>query len=489
MARVRLLALLLCTVPAGPLVSAAEPDLPTATQDHAVGLIRAAWTPTQRLPELPIGVFDSGTGGLAVLEETLCLDAFDNRTARPLPHGDGQPDFAGERFVFLADQANMPYGNYAAAGRTSFLRELVLCDAAFLLSSQYYRQPADTAPACDRLPVKAIAIACNTATAYGRRDLETLVARTQLPVVVLGVIDAGAEGVMDLVDGPASIGVLATQGTVASGAYPAAIAAAARQRGRQGPLRVFQQGSLGLAGAIDGAAEFVAPDARTPRGVYRGPSLANPFARIDRGLLARYGFDFSDRRMLLDGDSQQARQIQLNAVENYVAYDVTSLLETIRTTPDAPPLAAVVLGCTHFPYVADQIAAKLRTLRDYQEQGRYVYRRCLRDNIVLVDPARYMARKLFQLLTERGQLARTAAFGTGQTRGEFFITTGWPAPFSYQYKYGRRQGYTGGDVRTVPLTPARLDSPTAERLRQRVPHAWRLLEDFTRHSTKCSLRP
>jgi len=214
----RLALLLLAALLSGGRVSADAPDVSTATQRHALGLIREAWTPAPRLPELPIGVFDSGTGGLAALEETLCLDAFDNRTGKPRPQGDGQPDFAHERFVFLADQANMPYGNYAAAGRTSFLRELVLCDAAFLLGVQYFRAPADRAPAHDRRPVKAIAIACNTATAYGRRDLETLGARTQLPVVVLGVIDAGAEGAVDLTDGPASIGVLATQAPVASGA-------------------------------------------------------------------------------------------------------------------------------------------------------------------------------------------------------------------------------------------------------------------------------
>jgi glutamate racemase len=486
MAHVRLLALLLFTaLLSGRQVSAAEPGVSTVTQAHALGRIREAWTPTPRLSELPIGVFDSGTGGLAVLEETLRLDAFDNRTGEPRPEGDGQPDFARERFVFLADQANMPYGNYAAAGRAPFLRELVLCDAAFLLSSAYFRQPADAAPAHDRRPVKALAIACNTATAYGRGAVEALVARTQLPVVVLGVIDAGAEGVVDLVDGPASIGVLATQGTVASGAYPAAIAAAARQRGGVGPLRVFQQGTLGLAGAIDGAAEFVAPDAQTPRADYRGPSLTNPSARIERELLPRYGFDFSDHRMLVAGDPQQAREMQLNAVENYVAYDVTRLVETLRAQPDAPPLAAVVLGCTHFPYVAERIAAKLRALRDYQEQGRYVYRNCLREKIALVDPARYMACKLFQRLANGTLRAERAAFTVAQTRGEFFLTVGWPAPFSYDYKYGRGAGYTGADVRTVPLTPARLDASTAERLRQRVPHTWRLLDEFSLHSAKC----
>ncbi|HAL71245.1 MAG TPA: hypothetical protein DCP71_05675, partial [Verrucomicrobiales bacterium] len=61
------------------------------------------------LSRLPIGVFDSGIGGLTVLEALLTLDAFNNETLKPGP--DGKPDFENERFIYLGDQANMPYGN------------------------------------------------------------------------------------------------------------------------------------------------------------------------------------------------------------------------------------------------------------------------------------------------------------------------------------------------------------------------------------------
>lgn len=462
------------------LPAAADEPAP-ASQQHAAALVREAWDPpgvdgprrAERLRELPIGIFDSGTGGLAALEEILRVDAFDNRTARPTAQGDGQADFVRERFVFLADQANMPYGNYPAHGRTGLLRELVLGDGAFLLGARYFREPADPAPAADKPPVKAIAIACNTATAYGKRDLETLVSQAQVPVVVLGVIDAGAEGVVAALDGPGSIGVLATQGTVASGAYPAAIRSLS-------PQLVIQQGSLGLAGAIDAAVEFIEPAAQQPRAGYRGPSLTNPLARIDPAILDRYGFDFTPGAMLFEGDRRQPKSIQLNSLKNYVAYDVVSLLETVRRTPAAPPLGAIVLGCTHFPYVADLISAKLDALRGYREQGRYVYREHLREKVVLADPARLMARRLFQMLADRQQLARSAPSGTGPARGEFYITTSWPTAFSYQYKYGREQGYTGADVRTVPLTTDRLDPATSRRLRARVPGTWQLLEDFSR---------
>ena len=76
---------------------------------------------------LPIGVFDSGTGGLTVLEQILRIDAYDNSTS--LTGSDGKPDFSDESFVFLADQANMPYGNYPVVGKTQFLERLIVGEA------------------------------------------------------------------------------------------------------------------------------------------------------------------------------------------------------------------------------------------------------------------------------------------------------------------------------------------------------------------------
>ncbi len=102
------------------------------------------------LRDLPIGVFDSGVGGLTVLEALKSHDRHDNRTGAAGP--DGIPDFQGERFIYLGDQANMPYGNYAAAGRTDFLRELILRDALFLLGRLHLHG--------EKPPVKAVVIAC-----------------------------------------------------------------------------------------------------------------------------------------------------------------------------------------------------------------------------------------------------------------------------------------------------------------------------------------
>ena len=110
------------------------------------------------LRNLPIGVFDSGIGGLTVLEALLTTDAFNNVTHAPGP--DGRPDFDQERFIYLGDQANMPYGNYPSSSREDFLRELVLKDAIFLLGQRYHVRGADGTLTLrrDKPPVKAIVI-------------------------------------------------------------------------------------------------------------------------------------------------------------------------------------------------------------------------------------------------------------------------------------------------------------------------------------------
>ena len=88
------------------------------------------------------GVFDSGTGGLTVLNSILELDEFNNISHSP--GSDGLADFDSEHFIYLADEANMPYGRYNGEGKADFLRELVIKDVRFLLGNSYYTSPGDS---------------------------------------------------------------------------------------------------------------------------------------------------------------------------------------------------------------------------------------------------------------------------------------------------------------------------------------------------------
>jgi glutamate racemase len=126
----------------------------------------------------PIGVFDSGIGGLTVARELL----------RQLP---------GERLVYLGDTARTPYGNKSPQTLVRFALET----GAFLAGKG----------------VKAIVIACNSSSAYSLPAL-----RRRLDIPVIGVIEAGARAAVERHAGR-RIGVIGTRATVRSGAYPKAI--------------------------------------------------------------------------------------------------------------------------------------------------------------------------------------------------------------------------------------------------------------------------
>ncbi len=130
----------------------------------------------------PIGVFDSGLGGLSVVQHI----------QRLLPHED---------VVYFGDTARVPYGMKSRQTVAHFAHET----AGFLLGF---------AP-------KLIVAACNTASALA---MDHLVA--ELPVPIIGVVEPGARAAVELAGGGA-IAVIGTEATTNSGAYPRAIHALA----------------------------------------------------------------------------------------------------------------------------------------------------------------------------------------------------------------------------------------------------------------------
>ena len=144
----------------------------------------------------PLGVFDSGLGGLTV--------------ARAL-----RERLPAESIVYLGDTARVPYGTRSA---DTVIKYALGC-ARILI---------------DR-GVKAIVVACNTVSAVA---LDVL--RVELDLPVLGVIEPGARAALDASEGNV-IGVLGTTGTIASLAYPQAVAALSTRAevvGQAAPLLV-----------------------------------------------------------------------------------------------------------------------------------------------------------------------------------------------------------------------------------------------------------
>lgn len=126
------------------------------------------------LAELPIGVFDSGVGGLTVAREIM----------RNLP---------AERIVYFGDTARVPYGNKSKETILSFSRQII----RFLRTQQ----------------VKAIVVACNTASAFA---LDEVSGENDLPMV--GVVKPGAR-VATEATANGRIGVIGTEGTIGSHIY------------------------------------------------------------------------------------------------------------------------------------------------------------------------------------------------------------------------------------------------------------------------------
>ena len=122
----------------------------------------------------PIGVFDSGVGGLTVAREIM----------RQLPN---------ERIVYFGDTARVPYGSKSKETVTRFSRQIV-----------HFLETQD---------VKAIVVACNTASAYALEDLEK-----EVDIPMIGVVRPGTRAAL-VATVNKKIGVIGTEATINSGIY------------------------------------------------------------------------------------------------------------------------------------------------------------------------------------------------------------------------------------------------------------------------------
>lgn len=130
------------------------------------------------MSDAPLGVFDSGIGGLTVARALF----------ERLP---------GESVIYYGDTARVPYGPKSPDTVRRYSAEIL----AYLLERG----------------VKAVIVACNTSTAHALEDL-----RVRAPVPVIGVIEPGARAAV-AASRTGRVGVIGTAGTVASGAYERAL--------------------------------------------------------------------------------------------------------------------------------------------------------------------------------------------------------------------------------------------------------------------------
>ena len=431
---------------------------------------------------LPIGIFDSGTGGLTVMDAIVNFDQFNNADHSLSSKGDGQRDFAAERFIYLGDQANMPYGNYSRENKVDLLKEHIFKDVQFLMGNKYYNSASSTQFKEDKDPVKAIVIACNTATAYGKKDIEHFLEEAGIQLKVIGVIGAAVRAAFENLQNPenVSIGIMATAGTVSSDGYVQAIKDFTDKN--QMP-EVFQQAGIGLAGAIDGDADFISTEAKTPRSGYKGPAVDHPDAQIDLSILGRYNFNWDNNQILFEGDRKNPQKLQINSVPNYINYHLVSLLEKIRKSAHPKPLKSIILGCTHYPFYLDLFKNKLEDLYNYKEGGQFIYRPLMSKEISLIDPARNTARELYTYLEEKNifndsRLSESEFYisvpNTSNGQNEYDV----PGRFSYAYKYGRTAGSIQQYVKRIPFSEEAVGKSNLDRLDEAIPVTADLIHKF-----------
>lgn len=246
-----------------------------------------------------IGMMDSGVGGLTVLKAAV----------QSMP---------AEAIVYVGDTARMPYGPRESEEVADFTRQI----ADYLLETH---------------DIKALVIACNTATACALPGLQE-----DLTIPVIGVIDSGVQSAV-LSSKTKKIGVIATEGTVDSGQYQAEIQSAA-------------PGSQVFAQAEPDFVQFV------------------------------------EQKRYQDAE---------------VAEIVKEHLQPLKEAG----IDTLVLGCTHFPLLADVIQQAL-------------------PEVTLVDPGVATAQKLAVLLKEQDLVADSDPAARPENKQYQLYTTGPVSTFS-----------------------------------------------------------
>jgi glutamate racemase len=440
---------------------------------------------------LPIGVFDSGTGGLTVLDAIVNFDNYNNSTKILVPNGDRKKDFQEEYFIYFGDQANMPYGNYSKENKVDLLKEHIIKDVQFLLSDKYYTSPTDDNYSTNKQPVKAIVVACNTATAYGLEDIKNFMSASGLNIPVIGVIEAGVKAALSGIDKNENscVAIMATAGTVSSNGYVNTLNHWKEKLGYTSDILTFQQAGIGLAGAIDGSSNYIDKNAKTVREDYKGPSLNNSDVKIYKNILQRYGFNWDANELLIEGSKTDPREIQLNSVPNYIKYHVVSLLESIRKSNSKNKLSSVILGCTHYPFYTDLFSKEFKRLYNYKENGKYIYRNFMTENISLIDPAVNTSKELYEYLSNNNMFNEGDIFDS-----EFYISTANPGNknneidssgnFFYEYKYGREEGFIQEYVKSIPFSANSINDEIAGRLKNSIPFTYELIKEFNSKNEK-----
>jgi hypothetical protein len=238
------------------------------------------------------------------------------------------------------------------------------------------------------------------------------------------------------------VAILATVGTCSSNAYPKAIIRMAGLAGKPLP-HVLQQGSVGMAGAIEGNPSFVWRDSGERPVAYGGPVPG------------------------------------LNSVQEYTKYDIGQLLATLNRTwgGTSGSLDMLVLGCTHFPLAEKELGRELeKAIKEHRLSGKVPR---------FINPAEYTAKDLFRELARARLRNKADAAKPAAPSANFFLSVanrswagvklGGDGSLETAYKEGREPGHVEReDTKVIRMTPETLP-PSSRTLVTKLPAVWERL--------------
>lgn len=227
----------------------------------------------------PIGVFDSGLGGLTIVRALLDL----------LP---------GESLVYFGDTARFPYGSKQPEQLRRFAAEIV----ELLLARD----------------VKMVVAACNSASSVALENL-----RASCPVPVVGVIEPGVRAALEITEG--RLGVIGTQATVSSGAYERVAARLAPE------VRVVSLACPGFVELVE-AGDLDSPEAYALVAQTLAPLR---LAEVDTVILGCTHYPHLARTV----DDVMGSDVMLVSSAEETAFEVHRLLDEagLRRQADGPP--------------------------------------------------------------------------------------------------------------------------------------------------------
>jgi len=186
--------------------------------------------------------------------------------------------------------------------------------------------------------------------------------------------------------------------------------------------------------------------------------------------------------MLYKRDAQGSyKEIQLNDAVNYARFNLVSLVEKHRLSGSTAPLRAVILGCTHYPFLIETLWQVIDELKNVKVEGQYLYKHLIADDFLFIDPAVYTAIECYMTLREEGNLA--LRIGEQRVNGYISVPDGFldgkyltsDEKLTYEFKYGRDVDSQIIATKQVPFSKSNIDSNNLLRIKLLLPYSYELI--------------